>query len=103
MVAGIDVAKIGHIRQLWYMLLPATTPKQKAVLWQCLGRLKKERIHPRFAVWQAVPEKPERSCKAYIRLDRIMRRGVQSVVDGHTGAGPEGLIRLDHRRATTIG
>src|SRR4029453_2117348 len=30
-VAGIDVAKIGHVRQLGYMLFPATTAKEKMV------------------------------------------------------------------------
>src|SRR5919197_6453115 len=85
------------------MLLPATPPKQKVVRGQHPGRLEKECIHPCFAIWHAVAEKPERSCKAGLRLDRIMRGGVQSVVDGHTGAGPEGLICLHYRRATTIG
>ena len=36
------------------MLFPATAPKQKVVFWQGPGWLKKECVHPRFTVWQAV-------------------------------------------------
>src|SRR4051794_37941026 len=103
MVTGVDVTKIGQVRQRWHMLLPATAPQQKVMFWQGPGRLKKERMHPCFTVWQAIPEKTKRPDKAWIRLDRVMCLGVQRVIDGHTGAGPKRLIRLDHRQATAIG
>src|SRR4029434_4823600 len=61
-VACIEVAKIGHMRQLGHMLFPATTAKQKMMFWQRLGWLKKERRHPRFAVWQAIAQNTDSTC-----------------------------------------
>src|ERR671924_1134168 len=85
------------------MLLPTIATEQKAPLRQRPGRLKKEGMHARLPVRQAVAQKPKRAGKARLRRHRIMRGGIQGIVYWHTGAGAERQVGVDHWSTAAVG
>src|SRR5262249_57170094 len=66
-------------------------------------RFKKEPMHPRFPVWQAVTQEPEAPGKPWIRRHGMMRHGVQGIINRYTGTRTKPQIGVDHWRAATIG
>ena len=96
------MAEAPHVRR-HRLVLPAGAAQQEAPLRQQPRRRQEEFLDARLAVGQPVAEKAEIARETRVRRHRMMRRGVEPVVDGHAAPRPQRLIGSDDGRPPAIG
>src|SRR5215217_6966833 len=84
------------------LIRPTTAAEHEAMIWKSFRYFKEEPVDARLPIRQTICEQAEIARESILRRNRMMRIGIECVVDRHTGTRAQRLVTLHDRFATAI-
>src|SRR6202011_4881548 len=102
-IAAVDVTEQTYVGRRASRPVPAIAAQWEYFIGKAARRAEEEFAHARLAVRQAIAKKAQQTRESSVTLRRIVRVGIERVVDRYASPRAVRYILIDHRFAAAVG